>query len=94
MTPGSASQAHHHLIAGTALAYLRRQPSGSETAVTQLAGTYFNADPGFDTKEARKTCFNHSMIPNIKEHGNRKRTQQGPKRLFDAAGVYKDRFAW
>jgi len=59
----------------------------------KLAGAYFNADPGFDTKEARKTCFNHGIIPNIKENKrNRKRTKRGPKPLFDEA-VYKDRFA-
>jgi len=59
----------------------------------KVAGAYFNAYPGFDTKEARKTCFNHDIIPNIKENKrNRKRAKRGPKRLFDEA-VYKDRFA-
>ena len=45
-----------------------------QTAIKQMkqiglkvAGAYFNADPGFDTKAARKTCFNHDIVPNIKE---------------------------
>lgn len=71
-----------------------------QTAIKQMkqiglkvAGAYFNSDPGFDTKEARKTCFNHDIIPNIKENKrNRKRAKRGRKRLFDEA-VYKDRFA-
>ena len=71
-----------------------------QTAIKQMkqiglkvAGAYFNADPGFDTKDARKTCFNHDIVPNIKENKrNRKRAKRGPKRLFDEA-VYKDRFA-
>lgn len=71
-----------------------------QTAIKQMkqiglkvTGAYFNADPGFDSKEDRKTCFNHDIIPNIKENKrNRKRAKRGPKRLFDGA-VYKDRFA-
>jgi transposase len=57
-----------------------------------IAGAFFNADRAFDTKEARKTCFNHALVPNIKENlRNRKATKRGPARLFDAA-VYKRRF--
>jgi transposase len=55
-------------------------------------GAYFNADMGFDTREARKTCFNHGLIPNIPENlRNRKQTKPGRKRLFNA-DVYDDRF--
>lgn len=56
-------------------------------------GAYFNADMGFDTREARKTCFNHGLIPNIPENlRNRKQTKHGRKRLFNAE-AYQDRFS-
>ncbi len=58
----------------------------------QISGAYFNADKAFDTKAARKTCFNHGLIPNIDENKrNRKRPKRGRKRLFNAE-VYKRRF--
>ena len=57
-----------------------------------IQGAFFNADKAFDTKEARKTCFNHAVIPNIDENRrNRKSVKRGRKRLFDA-DVYKHRF--
>lgn len=57
-----------------------------------IHGAYFNADMGFDTREARKTCFNHGLIPNIPENPrNRKQTKRGRKRLFNAE-VYRRRF--
>ena len=57
-----------------------------------IAGAFFNADSAFDTREARKTCFNHHLIPNIKENRrNRKSPKPGPARLFDPV-VYKRRF--
>jgi transposase len=57
-----------------------------------LQGTYFNADSAFDTKDARKVCFNHGLIPNIAENKrNRKKTKPGRRRLF-RKDVYKDRF--
>ena len=58
-----------------------------------IAGAYFNADMAFDTKDARKTCFNHNVVPNIPENKrNRKHNKPGPKRLFDEE-VYKHRFS-
>ena len=55
-------------------------------------GAYFNADKAFDTKVARKTCFNHGLIPNIDVNKrNRKASKRGRKRLFDEV-VYKRRF--
>lgn len=58
----------------------------------KLAGAFFNADKAFDTKSARKTCFNYGLIPNMNEN---KRNRKGPKlgrpRLFNAA-VFKQRF--
>lgn len=57
-----------------------------------LEGALFHADPAFDTKAARKTCFNHGLVPNIKQNRrNRKATKRGRKRLFDEA-AYKRRF--
>lgn len=57
-----------------------------------IAGAYFNADAAFDTRAARKVCFNHHVIPNIAENvRNRKRSKPGPKRWFDA-DVYTERF--
>lgn len=58
-----------------------------------IEGAFFNADMSFDTKEARKVCFNHKVIPNIPENQrNRKRNKPGPKRLFNEE-VYKRRFS-
>lgn len=58
-----------------------------------IKGVYFNADSGFDTKEARKVCFDHGLIPNIPENKrNRKGTKRGRKRLFNGE-VYKGRFS-
>jgi hypothetical protein len=57
-----------------------------------IQGSYFNADSAFDTKEARKVCFNHKLLPNIPENKrNRKRAKPGPKRMFNP-DVYKRRF--
>lgn len=58
----------------------------------EIAGAFFNADSAFDTKDARKTCFNHALIPNIPENKrNRKKPKRGRKRLFNPE-VYKRRF--
>lgn len=58
-----------------------------------IQGAYFNADSAFDTKEARKVCFNHQVIPNMAENKrNRKCVKKGRKRLFNAE-VYKHRFS-
>jgi len=57
-----------------------------------FSGTYFNGDSAFDTKDARKTCFNHGLIPNMAENKrNRKKPKRGRKRLFNTE-VYKRRF--
>lgn len=58
----------------------------------EISGAYFNADKAFDTKAARKTCFNYGLIPNIDENKrNRKTAKRGRKRLFNK-DVYKNRF--
>jgi hypothetical protein len=57
-----------------------------------IRGAFFNADKAFDTKDARKTCFNHAVIPNIDENKrNRKSVKRGRKRLFNK-DIYKNRF--
>lgn len=57
-----------------------------------IKGAYFNADSAFDTKAARKVCFNYGVIPNIPENKrNRKARKRGRKRLFNA-GIYAHRF--
>ena len=44
----------------------------------EFQGAFFNADKAFDTKDARKTCFNHGVVPNIDENKrNRKATKRG-----------------
>jgi len=58
----------------------------------EISGTYFNADKAFDTKAARKTCFNHGLIPNIDENKrNRQSAKRGRKRFFNEE-IYKRRF--
>lgn len=58
-----------------------------------MAGSYFNADSAFDTREARKVCFNHGVIPNMdKNTRNLKHEKRGRKRLFNKT-VYKKRFS-
>lgn len=57
-----------------------------------IAGAYLNADAAFDTRDARKVCFNHQLIPNIPENPrNRQSTKRGRKRLFDE-DIYRNRF--
>lgn len=57
-----------------------------------IKGAYLNADASFDSKTARKVCFNHGLIPNIPENKrNRKKPKRGRKRLFDQA-IYAQRF--
>ncbi len=57
-----------------------------------ISGAFFNADSAFDTKEARKVCFNHRIVPNMAENKrNRKYVKRGRKRLFNPQ-IYKDRF--
>ena len=57
-----------------------------------IKGAYFNADSSFDTKSARKICWNHGVIPNIDENErNRKNSKRGRKRHFNKT-VYNNRF--
>jgi len=58
-----------------------------------IVGAYFNADSAFDTKDARKVCFNHGLIPNMDENKrNQKRIKRGRRRLFNKI-IYKKRFS-
>jgi transposase len=57
-----------------------------------FAGAFFNADSAFDTKAARKVCFNHGVILNMAQNKrNRQATKRGRTRLFHPE-VYKRRF--
>lgn len=57
-----------------------------------IAGSLLNADAIFDTRDARKVCFNHKVVPNIAENKrNRKTPKRGRKRLFNPER-YKQRF--
>jgi len=57
-----------------------------------IVGAWLNADSAFDTRDARKVCFNHHLIPNIAENKrNRKTPKRGRKRLFNP-DIYKQRF--
>jgi hypothetical protein len=59
----------------------------------RIAGAYFNADSAFDSRDARKVCFNHGLIPNMDENKrNQKRLKRGRKRLFNKS-IYKKRFS-
>ena len=43
-----------------------------------------NMDKGFDSKQLRRACFRHGLLPNVKENPrNRKTPKPGPKREFD-----------
>lgn len=58
-----------------------------------VKGSYFNADSAFDTKEARKMCWNHGVMPNIAENSrNSKKTKRGRKRYFNK-DIYNNRFS-
>lgn len=55
-----------------------------------LSGAYFNGDSAFDTKDARKTCFNHGLVPNMAENKrNRKKPKRGRKRLFNTELIFR-----
>ncbi len=58
-----------------------------------IKGAFFNADAAFDTKDARRVCFNHGLIPNIDENKrNRQKNKVGRKRLFNKE-IYNNRFS-
>ena len=58
----------------------------------KISGAYFNADKAFDTKAARKTCFNHGLIPNIDENQRNRKTTKRARRWFFNEEIYKRRF--
>jgi transposase len=84
--------AGNHNDAFNLTAHLQSAFKGMKKLGLNISGTFFNADSAFDTQAARKTCFNHGLIPNIPENKrNRKTPKRGRKRLFNAE-VYKRRF--
>lgn len=71
---------------------LKREFQSMKRLGLSISGAYFNADSAFDTKDARKTCFNYGVIPNIALNPrNQKKVKRGRKRLFNAE-IYKRRF--
>lgn len=65
-----------------------------------VQGTYLNGDSAFDSRSARKICFNRGVVPNIKANKrNQQKPRRGRKRLFDEV-VYRLRagaervFSW
>ena len=84
--------AGNHNDAYNLKAHLQTAFKSMKRSGLNIQGAFFNADKAFDTKDARKTCFNHGVIPNMDENKrNRKTTKRGRKRLFNA-DVYKRRF--
>jgi len=72
--------------------HLQRAFKAMKRLGLRMAAAFFNADSAFDSRDARKTCFNHGVVPNIVENTrNRKKPKRGRKRLFNAH-VYKQRF--
>lgn len=64
-----------------------------KTLELDFQDNYFNADAASDSKDSRKTCFNHGVIPNILENSrNRQTPKRGRKRLFNNEDIYKNRF--
>ena len=59
----------------------------------RIAGAFFNADSAFDTRDARKVCFNHGLVPNMDANKrNQQRMKRGRKRLFNK-NIYNKRFS-
>jgi len=58
----------------------------------KLKGSYLNADAGFDTKTARKICFNHKIVPNFMKNIRNQKETRGRKRLFNKE-IYNNRYA-
>lgn len=82
----------HHNDAFNLKAHLQTAFKTLKKLGLTIAGSYFNADSAFDSRDARKTCFNYGVIPNIAENKrNRKHPKRGRKRLFDPE-VYRRRF--
>lgn len=89
----TAIRAGNHHDAYELKSYLQNAFKAIKRLGLSIDGAYFNADSAFDTREARKVCFNHHLIPNIAENKrNRKTPKRGRKRLFNPT-LYKRRFA-
>ena len=72
--------AGQHNDAFNLTAHLQTAFHGMKQLGLSINGAYFNADMAFDSRAARKTCFNHGLIPNIPENP---RNRQQPKRGRD-----------
>ena len=64
--------------------------------ITLKLNTIVNLDPGFDSKENKKTCINNGCTPNIKTNSRNSKKQS----VAPQAEIYKQRyvneraFAW
>lgn len=88
----SQGLAANHNDAYNLKASLQKAFSSLKHLGLDIKAAFFNADSAFDTKAARKVCFNHGLIPNIPENKRgRKKPKRGRKRLFNK-DVYKHRF--
>jgi transposase len=82
----------HHHDAFELKAHLQSAFKTLKQLGVKLEGAFFNADSAFDTREARRVCFNYHVIPNIVENTrNRKKPKRGRKRLFNPH-IYPQRF--
>ena len=73
-------------------AHLAAAFKGMKRLGLTITGAFFNADSAFDTRAARRVCFNHKVIPNIAVNSrNQHRVKRGRKRLFNPV-VYRQRF--
>lgn len=58
-----------------------------------LRGTWLNADSAFDTRAARRVCFQFGLLPNFCENRrHRRHPKRGRKRVFNP-DIYRLRFA-
>ena len=72
--------------------HLQKAFKSLECLGLEISAAYFNADKAFDTKAARKTCFNHGLIPNIDENQRNRKTTKRARRWFFNEEIYKRRF--
>jgi transposase len=84
--------AGHHHDAFCLKAHLQTAFKQLKRLGLSIIGAWFNADSAFDTRDGRKVCFNHGLVPNIAENKrNRQTPKRGRKRLFNAQ-LYRQRF--
>ena len=68
--------AGNHNDAYNLKAHLQEAFKSMKNSGLNIQGAFFNADKAFDTLAARKTCFNHGVIPNIDENKRNRKTNK------------------